>query len=122
MPDPLTDRLGRFTPEAGSIDRDAILFAAGRASVRPQRNWKALAGLLALTQALTLLLLLPWPADNLKRPSPHPDDAGPPGSAPGLWHRRLVEVPSAPPPASGSYAPDAPPLRPMSVLHSSPLN
>jgi hypothetical protein len=58
-PDPVFDKLTRFTPTAASLDRDAILFAAGRASAR-SRRWPAVAGVLAVTQAITLgLLLLP---------------------------------------------------------------
>ena len=57
--DPLARRLSRFTPAAG-LDRDALLFAAGRASARPNRRWQALAAALAACQLLTLGLLL-WP-------------------------------------------------------------
>jgi hypothetical protein len=42
-------KLARFQPSATGIDRDAMLFAAGRASAR-LRRWKALAGLLAILQ------------------------------------------------------------------------
>ena len=129
MPDPLTDRLGRFTPDAAGIDRDAILFAAGRASVSPRRSWKAVAGVLALTQALTLMLLMPWPTSRQERATPEGPtpaaprpEAAPPHTAPGRWHRRLLEEPSVLPPSADTYAPDAPPLRPLSVLHSSQLN
>ena len=54
-PDPVTDRLSRFTPHAPGLDRDAILFAAGRRSARGSWVWKAAAGLLALSQAVTLV-------------------------------------------------------------------
>ena len=57
MPGPIEDRLSQFTPAFGDLDRDALLFAAGRASARPDRKWPALAALLALSQALTLALL-----------------------------------------------------------------
>lgn len=59
MSEPIAEILSQFTPDRGNLDRDALLFAAGRASVRPQRRWIALAGALATTQVLTLLLL-PW--------------------------------------------------------------
>jgi hypothetical protein len=59
MSESFLERLSRFTPDAGSLDRDAMLFAAGRASARPNRGWIALASVLASTQALSLALL--WP-------------------------------------------------------------
>src|SRR5262249_7182221 len=59
MSESFLERLSRFTPDAGRLDRDAMLFAAGRASARPNRGWIALAGALASTQALSLALL--WP-------------------------------------------------------------
>lgn len=58
-PDPVFDKLTRFTPTASDLNRDAILFAAGRASAR-SRRWPVIAGVLAVTQAIMLgLLLLP---------------------------------------------------------------
>ena len=62
MSEPFLERLSRFTPDAGGLDRDALLFAAGRNSVRPNRGWKTVASLLAATQALSLVLL--WPRPN----------------------------------------------------------
>ncbi len=59
MPDEIIDRLSRFTPTAGGINRDALLFEAGRASVHPSRGWKVLATALVATQALSLALMLP---------------------------------------------------------------
>ena len=47
MSEPILERLSRFTPDAGRLDRDALLFAAGRSSARPNRGWKTLATLLA---------------------------------------------------------------------------
>jgi len=63
MPDqaePMTDRLGRFTPNALGLDRDAILFAAGQCSARGSRVWKGLVAVLMVSQVFTLVLL--WPA------------------------------------------------------------
>ena len=39
MSEPILERLNRFTPDAGGLDRDALLFAAGResAAARPVR-------------------------------------------------------------------------------------
>jgi hypothetical protein len=62
MSEPILERLSRFTPDSGGLNRDALLFAAGRSSARPNRGWKTLATLLASTQALSLLLL--WPHHN----------------------------------------------------------
>ena len=61
MSEPFLERLSRFTPDAGGLDRDALLFAAGRGSARPNRGWMTLATLLASTQALSLVLLWPRP-------------------------------------------------------------
>ncbi len=61
MSEPFLERLSRFTPDAGGLDRDALLFAAGRGSARPNRGWKALAALLAGTQMLSLALLFQLP-------------------------------------------------------------
>src|SRR6516165_4232079 len=57
MSEPILERLSRFTPDAGRLDRDALMFAAGRASARPNRGWITLAGVLAGTQALMLAVL-----------------------------------------------------------------
>jgi hypothetical protein len=61
MSEPILERLIRFTPDAGELDRDALLFAAGRSSARPSRAWMMLATLLASTQTLSLVLLWPHP-------------------------------------------------------------
>jgi hypothetical protein len=55
----MTDRLSRFTPNAPSLGRDAILFAAGRRSARASSTWKAAVALLAASQTITLIAL--WP-------------------------------------------------------------
>lgn len=59
MAEPSLERLNQFTPDAGRLDRDALLFAAGRSSARPSRRWTTLAATLAVTQSLSLILL--WP-------------------------------------------------------------
>jgi hypothetical protein len=59
MSEPI-ERLSRFTPDASGIDRDALLFAAGRASAHPSRRWNAVCAALVTTQLLTLGLAL-WP-------------------------------------------------------------
>jgi hypothetical protein len=52
--DPLIGKLTQFNPATGSMDRDAMLFAAGRASAPRPRGWQALAGTLACSQAVML--------------------------------------------------------------------
>jgi hypothetical protein len=62
MSESFIERLSRFTPDAGGLDRDSLLYAAGRESARPNRPWIVLATALALTQPLSLMLLWPHPA------------------------------------------------------------
>jgi hypothetical protein len=62
MSDDAIARLSRFTPDSSGLDRDALLFAAGRASARPNRRLLALAGLLTASQVLTLGIFL-WSRD-----------------------------------------------------------
>ena len=59
MSEPFLERLSRFTPHAGGLDRDSLLFAAGRASARPNRGWICLSATLATSHVLALALL--WP-------------------------------------------------------------
>ena len=99
MSEPSLERLSRFTPDSGGLDRDALLIAAGRGSARPARGWMALASLLTGTQALSLVLL--WhrptpPADRSAVPvtsAPAPPAALEPLASealanPGLWTAR----------------------------------
>lgn len=62
MSDSLIRLLGRFTPDASGLDRDALLFAAGRASARTAGRWKVLAAALLVAELLTVALLWPRPA------------------------------------------------------------
>lgn len=89
-PNDLIDTLARFTPAAG-LNRDELLFRAGRASAPSARWWKRATAAIAVTQAVTLALLL-------RPPEPQPV-AAPPAAAP------------APPDAE-----PAPPLPPSSYL------
>jgi hypothetical protein len=59
MSEQFLERLNRFTPDAGKLNRDELLFEAGRRSTRPNRTWKIAAYALAVTQCLSLVLLLP---------------------------------------------------------------
>ena len=90
-PDPFAERLARFTPEAGGLDTAAILFLAGRASVRARRLWPALAGMLALSQALTLAVLF----------SRSPNETAPLTPARRTLHDDIL-VPESPEPPLGS--------------------
>jgi hypothetical protein len=117
MPGPLEDALSRFTPSPGGLDRDALLFAAGRASARPGRKWPTLAALLALSQALTLALLvtgMPTPP----RLEPPPARPAPPVPSESLiptpesvrdWRSAFDETPYSAP-AMDDLVPDEPPL------------
>jgi hypothetical protein len=69
MSKPLSERLSQFTPDGSSIDRDALLFAAGRASARPNRGWIVVVGALAACQVLTLAVLLPRTISPIERPN-----------------------------------------------------
>jgi hypothetical protein len=99
MSEPFLERLNQFTPDPGRLNRDALLFAAGKSSARLSRPWQALAGVLAGTQALSLVLLLARPVpptDRLSMPVaivpapaavPQPSAAGP-AVEPGIWSAR----------------------------------
>ena len=129
------ERLSRFTPAAGALDRDTLLFAAGRASARPNRAWIALAVGLVATQALTLVLLL-WPSAPPAAPppaaaAPPPAAPAPPVSpdsseSPGLWsvrHNLLEPEPEdRPAPAGGVLIESEPPLRAFAPPPPSILN
>ena len=116
MPGPLEDGLSRFTPSLGNLDRDGLLFAAGRASARPARKWPTVAALLALSQALTLALLVAGtPAPPRPVPPAEVVPVGPsefePPSPPIVrhWPSALDELP-VPEPSSADLMPDDPPL------------
>jgi len=136
MPEPIAERLSRFTPDGAKLDRDALLFAAGRASVRPQRRWAILAGALAAAQALTLVLLWPMPSvpvlsvtatlpgtDTVERTVPSVSrDA----SELGTLSQWVCQSPTGdlPPfvPNTGSIAPDDPPLYAAAACAPADLN
>jgi hypothetical protein len=122
MSESFAERLSRFTPDGSGLDRDVLLFAAGRASAQSGRRWGALAGILAATQVLTLVLLWPRPAPPdvvpavVTAPSTfnEPTESAPPDSA-ALWvlrERALATEGNLPPPGSpGRMVPSAPPLQ-----------
>ena len=137
MSEPILEHLSRFTPDAGGLDRDALLFAAGRNSVRPNRGWATAASLLAATQALSLVLL--WP-----RPSPPASPgamsiANAPIPPRELEHSRSEAFPRPPqvlsarhnllepdlearPAADVTFIDQGPPLRAVAPLPASLLN
>jgi hypothetical protein len=116
QPDPMTERLGQFTPDAAGLDRDAILFAAGRRSARASRVWPVLVGLLIATQTFTLVTL--WPRSPEASPEveapaarPSPELFVPPASEPSdVWSARSrPEVVESPPSSqSGEYVSSGP--------------
>jgi hypothetical protein len=80
MSDPVIDRLLRFTP-TDRLDRDDLLFRAGRASAPSRRPWIGLSALLAVMQVVILavwftrprpVVIVEWsvPAEVV---SPEPD-------------------------------------------------
>jgi hypothetical protein len=121
-PDPLTDALAKFTPVAG-FDRDALLFEAGRRAARPSRPWPAVAGLLAVSQAVTLIAL--WPRTPAVVPAPGPVESPapafetPPSSPPSdVWTAgSSPDVLASPPrPIDGEFVSTGPPLTVRSTI------
>ena len=115
----MTDRLSRFTPNAPGLDRDAILFAAGKRAGRGSWAWKVVAILLAVSQAVTLVAL--WPREvptviPIAPPQvivPPADRALPAPSPPGdVWTvRSSPDVIQAPPSSpAGEFVSSGPPL------------
>ena len=125
MSEPFLDRLSRFTPDAGRLERDALIFAAGRCSARPDRLWQALAAALAAAQALSLVLLLGRPAPPAGRqsmpvalqpalPANDQRSVNPPEETPGIWsarHRLDEPEPEDRPADSLTLIESEPPLR-----------
>jgi hypothetical protein len=119
MSRPPFERLSQFTPDPGRLDRDALLFAAGRRSVRSGRVWRAAAGVLAVSQALSLVLLWPRPVPP-RRPTETlaaaltPSAAVRPDADTSLWSlRSRLPAPDAPRPPLGDLTliDAGPPLR-----------
>jgi hypothetical protein len=123
MSEPLADRLKRFTPDGSTLDRDAMLFHAGRASVRPALGWKVFALVLAVCQVVTLGVLWPRPTTSPARPSfvePSHQPAEQPGPTspvdPSEWlalnRRTLLSSDTDLPPSTpvGPLVPDEPVL------------
>jgi hypothetical protein len=84
MSESFAERLSRFTPDGAGLDRDALLFAAGKASARPDRRWRTLCSALAVSQLMTLGVLC-WPSPAI------------PPTPPNGAVQAFVEVPTPPP-------------------------
>ena len=65
MPEDVTSDLKAFTPVG--LDRDAVLFAAGKAAARLWAGWKWLATGLLVSNAISLGVLF-WPKPKLDPP------------------------------------------------------
>ena len=132
MSEPLAERLSRFTPDSAGLDRDALLFAAGRASVRPSRRWIVVAAVLAASQLLTLATVgLRTPTARIDPPivAVHPSDpVSPPmprdPSQLGVLSERLFasERNWIPPMEDGPMIEPEPPLRVFGTLPAKYLN
>jgi len=134
MSESFLERLSRFTPDAGGLERDALLFAAGRGAARPSRAWKTLALMLAGTQVLTLALLWPHGLSRstgvvvpvAKRGSPPIEPmSGEPLAHPGVWSAacRLENLETdARPAETVTFIDSEPPLRAFAAPPASILN
>lgn len=67
MPEDVTRGLSAFTP--AGLDRDAVLFAAGKAAARRWGGWRWLTAGLAVSNAVTLGVLV-WPKPPVGSPVP----------------------------------------------------
>jgi hypothetical protein len=115
-PDPLIDQLAGFTPAPAAVDRDAILFEAGKAAGRRSRVWPALTGLLAATQAATLALWMmqPLPPTVANKARAPKDERPPPRDAPPTAIAEVMPLLPVQDPAllrpAAELVPPAPPL------------
>jgi len=134
MSEPLAEHLSRFTPDATSLDRDALLFAAGRASVRRNRKWQAVAGVLALSQVLTLVCLWPRTPPPAQTSAPvvaespasvlPPDEDVTDTRSEGIWRAGMLSMDLDRPQPIGEeqMVPPPPPLRAFGTPPASILN
>ena len=134
MSEPLAERLSRFTPDASGLKRDALLFAAGRASVRPPRRWQMLAGLLAACQLATLVCLWPRTPTPTTTSTPHasypiteePKNEEPSVPSQPVWMTRssllTFDLENPDPPNDEPMTPPEPPLHAFGTLPDTILN
>lgn len=136
MSEAFLERLSRFTPDASGLNRDVLLVAAGRNSVRPNRGWVTVASLLAASQALSLAVLWQRPhpttgpstrsiaAEHLEPAIEQPGFVPFP-SAPFLLstHHGLLDADLETRPADDvTFIDQGPPLRAVAPLPASLLN
>ena len=108
MPEDIIETLVAFTPAA--VNRDEMLFAAGKAAARTPRIWKIAVSALLLSQSLTLLGWLAWPRagtvevpavtpiETPREPS-HPTESEPPKGSYLEWIRTFdIDAPAPLPP------------------------
>lgn len=129
MPDSFAEHLKRFTPAGAGLDRDALLFEAGRVSAPATRPWKALTALLTVSQLVTLWFLASRPA-GYPLPAPAPPPVVEPAPAPSprfeplALRQRLLQggadLPAVP--AGGTFVADEPPLRALTCLEPSRID
>ena len=126
MSDSLVERLKQFTPDASGMDRDTLLFQAGRASVRPGRSWQAVAAALALCQLMTLALLaprqLPAPRERPVARLPGPPMDEPASQTLAVLRHQLDEGLARLPGSDDQLVADAPALSVVSSLGTVPLD
>ena len=80
-PDPVFDKLARFTPDASGLDPADILFRAGRASARTPWAWKAAAAVLLVSNVL-FFLNRSKPSEIVYVHTPPPESPAPPETPP----------------------------------------
>lgn len=114
--------LAKFTPT--SVDRDAILYAAGRASAPSRRPWQAACAGLVLLQVATVLAWqrFPVPTPVVVEPVPEPlvvpEEPRPwQPPDPSSYLALMAHFDDPPPPLpSGIFAPPGKPLTARSIL------
>ncbi len=136
--DAIIRQLSTFTPDGSGLDRDAILFAAGKASVRPSQRWKALAAVLAASQLASLALLIAMRPEHAllptdfkqnsplvwEKPSPQDSSAKPDSTSYVVLRDRILNADGAFPPVEpvDTALPDEIPLRAFGPLPSDLFN
>lgn len=125
--DPLVHKLARFTPTSAAIDRDAMLFAAGRASAPGPVKWKLLAGLFGLTQLVTIAFLVTTSGaggfrehiDAIATSPPSPQTSGEGEALPSLSYLDLMNHwRSGDLPRPEAISDNTPPLPDLSIASS----
>jgi len=131
-PDPVLDKLARFTPDGSQLDPAELLFRAGRASARTHWGWKAAVAGLLLANLGTVGFFMSRPGKPAPSPgpvpvpvvvpvvAPRPDPPPSPDVSPSPWSLGALlrttdprDLPAAQ--AAIDLAPAEPPLTPRSV-------